>query len=242
MTNFSLYNEKLKKLEYNSEFGRIIDLTDEENCKNYGLEPTIVDGDFLLEFANLIENKPEFENPKIFESDYFNKKKVYQAQGGRVVLSNLKKGKRLGLTKRKPAGWSNNFIVDKSNYFYHQTHILGDQLVKKKTSYVRGEFFLGTRYLNAAPSGDSMKTYEEQVKEVLEKSDSTSICYRVVPIFNGQEVAPRGVRMTAKSKEQNDLEFDIFIFNVYPEYAINYMTGKVTKEILEGNTDKKEHT
>ncbi|HEM3634490.1 TPA: hypothetical protein U1C38_002389, partial [Streptococcus suis] len=153
MTNFSLYNDKLKNLKYDSEFGRIIDLTDEENCRNYGLESTTVDGDFLSEFAELIENEPEFEAPKIFESDYFNKKKVYQAQSGRVVLSSLKKGKRLGLTKRKPAGWSNNFIVDKSNYFYHQTHILGDQLVKKKVSYVRGEFFLGTRYLNTAPRG-----------------------------------------------------------------------------------------
>lgn len=225
------YNEELGRLEYNVNLERVIDLTDESECSKYGIRVSMSTfQDFEDEFQGFEKDVPYFEKPVEVKKKG---RKSYQAIGGRIILTHVSKRKRVGVTKAKPVGWEHNFIVNKKNHFYHKTHILGDQLVKKRASYVRGENILGTRYLNTAPEGESMKTYEDKLKNKLLNHPNLKIYYRVIPIFRGEETVPRGVRMTAYTicdmcpQNSNCLEFDVFVFNIYPGYSINYSTGGV---------------
>lgn len=224
----------------------MINLLDESECSKYGIAyPKLDLPDYILEFAGVQQDKAIFEEPKVLETNrykvgklgfcrLFNKKKVYQANAGRVILTKVNKSGGGGLSDAKPAGWEHNFIVSKrpprNDYFYHRTHILGNQLIKNKASYVRGEYILGTRILNAAPTGESMKTYEDKVREWFEEKKVEKVFYKVTPIFRDKERVPRGVRMSAigfgNGKESS--RFDVFIFNIYPEYSINYSTGVVS--------------
>lgn len=227
---FEKYNKKLGELEYDGTSELVIDLLNKDECRKYKLPQAILDDKFIKRFELLECDKPYFDTPREFTNKLLNNKKVYQAKEGKVILSRLVEGERLGVTKRKPVGWHHNFIVDKGNYFYHKTHILGDQLVKKRVSYIGGGFILGTRFLNAAPTGQSMKTYEDKIRDKLSQISPLKIYYCVTPIFRNDEVVPRGVRMTAKfGKESNQEDFDVFIFNAYPGYHIKYDTGCVKK-------------
>ena len=47
----------------------------------------------------------------------------------------------------------------------------------------------------------------------------------MTPLFKNVELVCRGVRIEAQSIEDQTISFDIYIFNVQPNYEINYLTG-----------------
>lgn len=73
-----------------------------------------------------------------------------------------------------------------------------------------------------------MREYEEEVATYLEESDH-HVRYRVTPLFKEDELVPRGVEMEAQSVEDDQLEFNIYIYNVQEGYQINYETGASKK-------------
>jgi DNA-entry nuclease len=81
----------------------------------------------------------------------------------------------------------------------------------------------GTRSLN----DPGMLIYEDKVAKYL-KTTGNHVRYQVEPIFRGNELVARGVHMQAKSVEDNQLEFNVYIFNVEPGVVINYVDGTST--------------
>ncbi|MBC1334736.1 hypothetical protein HB820_05455 [Listeria booriae] len=50
--------------------------------------------------------------------------------------------------------------------------------------------------------------------------------YQVKPLFKGNELVARGVQMQAQSVEDNQIAFNVFIFNVEEGVEIDYLTGR----------------
>ena len=72
----------------------------------------------------------------------------------------------------------------------------------------------------------SMLPWEEQVMRYLDRSEN-HVLYRVSPYFKGNELVARGVEMEAYSVEDNGegVCFHVFVYNVQPGVAIDYLTG-----------------
>ena len=44
------------------------------------------------------------------------------------------------------------------------------------------------------------------------------------------DLVAKGVRLQGRSIEDNQISFNVYIFNVQPGYQINYLTGNSMKE------------
>ena len=73
-----------------------------------------------------------------------------------------------------------------------------------------------------------MTQYEQPVADYIKRTKH-HVRYQVKPIFIGDELVCRGVQMQAKSIEDDQISYNVFIYNVEPGYTINYLTGQATK-------------
>jgi DNA-entry nuclease len=73
-----------------------------------------------------------------------------------------------------------------------------------------------------------MKEYEDKVANYL-KETGNHVRYRVTPYFKGEELVPRGIQIEAHSVEDQELCFNIFIYNIQDGYSIDYATGNSRK-------------
>ena len=60
------------------------------------------------------------------------------------------------------------------------------------------------------------------------RSTGNHVLYRVTPLFAANDLVARGVQMEAKSVEDNGeaIQFNVFVYNVEPGVAIDYVTGE----------------
>ena len=60
------------------------------------------------------------------------------------------------------------------------------------------------------------------------RSTGNHVLYRVTPLFAANDLVARGVQMEAKSLEDNGeaVQFNVFVYNVEPGVAIDYVTGE----------------
>ena len=74
---------------------------------------------------------------------------------------------------------------------------------------------------------DGMLYYEELVGDYV-RSTGNHVLYRVTPLFAANDLVARGVQMEAKSVEDNGeaVQFNVFVYNVEPGVAIDYVTGE----------------
>lgn len=127
-----------------------------------------------------------------------------------------------------PVGWyyggkSNNQDIYFNNglvTLYNRSHLIawmfsGD--AGRKENLVTG-----TRAMNSP----GMQDFETQISDVL-YYDKLHVRYQVTPIYQGNELLPRGVHMMAKSVEDDGkaCNLNVYVFNVQPDYTINYQTG-----------------
>lgn len=89
----------------------------------------------------------------------------------------------------------------------------------------------GTAQLNSP----EMLRFEMDIKTYLEKSSKNYVCYRVTPIFRGEELLARGVHLMAQSVDSDALALNVYIFNVQEGVVLNYADGssETTKEAQE---------
>lgn len=123
----------------------------------------------------------------------------------------------------KPSGWHTvkyNGIID-GNYLYNRCHLIGYQLAGENAN--EQNLITGTRYLNA----EGMLPFEDQVADYVKTTDN-HVLYRVTPIFEGENLVASGVLMEAESVEDQGagLQFCVYVYNVQPGIAINYLTGE----------------
>lgn len=120
----------------------------------------------------------------------------------------------------KPTGWHNKPITvnGKREWLYNRCHLIGYQFTGQNNNMKN--LMTGTKSFN----DPGMLVYEEKVANYL-KTTGNHVRYQVEPIFRGNELVARGVHMQAKSIEDNQLEFNVYIFNVEPGVMINYDDG-----------------
>ncbi|MBF0818686.1 DNA/RNA non-specific endonuclease [Streptococcus acidominimus] len=225
------YQQLLSQLEYKG--SDLVFLNDEDSCRQHNILLACEKG-IISYLQDLKIDTPEFFSHKNYRSIKEGDSYVwfYQAQGMEILLTRRKEGKKLKTTRGSAAGMSYGRGKGNNSDFYHRCHLLGEQIFPNRATYLKGEYIVGTAYLNI-DAKVSMLTYENKIVNILKKQES-KIFYKVTPIFKDGEVIARGVRMTARSfndewKETEECRFDVYLFNRSPGYRIDYKTGSITE-------------
>lgn len=121
-----------------------------------------------------------------------------------------------------PSGWVQrkySFVDD--GMLYNRSHLIAHQLCGENAN--EKNLITGTRTFNAV----GMLYYEELVGDYV-RSTGNHVLYRVTPLFAANDLVARGVQMEAKSLEDNGeaVQFNVFVYNVEPGVAIDYVTGE----------------
>ena len=138
-------------------------------------------------------------------------------------------GERDSISAIKPTGWQTSrydFVDGES--LYNRCHLIAYQLAGEGANPYN--LITGTRYMNT----EGMLPFEESVGNYVRETNN-HVLYRVTPIFSGNELVARGVQMEALSIEDGGkaIRFNVYCYNVQPQVAIDYKTGK-------NHLDKKE--
>lgn len=144
-----------------------------------------------------------------------------------VCLQTQPTEKRGTIGQVRPSGWHTvkyNDLID-GNYLYNRCHLIGYQLTGENANV--SNLITGTRYLNV----EGMLPFEDMVDDYVDQTGN-HVLYRVTPIFKGDELVARGVRMEAWSVEDagTGICFDVFCYNVQPGIVIDYATGDSQRE------------
>lgn len=130
--------------------------------------------------------------------------------------------KRGDISQVHPSGWVQrkySFVDD--GMLYNRSHLIAHQLCGENAN--EKNLITGTRTFNAV----GMLYYEELVGDYV-RSTGNHALYRVTPLFAANDLVARGVQMEAKSVEDNGeaVQFNVFVYNVEPGVAIDYVTGE----------------
>ena len=141
------------------------------------------------------------------------------ARIGPDTISNERRG---DISQVHPSGWVQrkySFVDD--GMLYNRSHLIAHQLCGENAN--EKNLITGTRTFNAV----GMLYYEELVGDYV-RSTGNHVLYRVTPLFAANDLVARGVQMEAKSVEDNGeaVQFNVFVYNVEPGVAIDYMTGE----------------
>lgn len=172
------------------------------------------------------QNKPTFSNADLSLSRGTWQDYHALDQYNRVVQANaLMQRSSMPTAKRErlyiqPTGWHNRKITinGKQDYLYNRCHLIGYQLTGQNNN--PKNLMTGTRSLN-----DPAMTYYENAMASYLKQTNHHVRYQVTPIFVGSELVARGIHMMGQSIEDNQISFNIYIFNVQANYQINYQDG-----------------
>lgn len=144
----------------------------------------------------------------------------------RVGTANAILGKDLMPTKERdplyiqPTGWHNKQVNSDGNrvWLYNRSHIIGFQLTGENNN--PKNLMTGTASMNAP----GMEEYESRVAKYI-KATNHHVRYQVEPIFRDNELLARGVHMQAQSIEDDQISFNIYIFNIQKNVTLNYNDG-----------------
>lgn len=123
----------------------------------------------------------------------------------------------------KPTGWHTvryDDLVD-GNYLYNRCHLIGYQLTGENAN--TKNLITGTRYLNI----EGMLPFENMVADYIQETNN-HVLYRVIPIFEGNNLLANGVLMEGYSVEDKGagVSYCVFAYNVQPGIEIDYATGE----------------
>lgn len=186
-------------------------------------------------FIYINGGEPEFSDGEITTKSYEFYSQLDQL--GRCGVTHACLGKDLMPTESRedigsvsPSGWryngksnNNRYSTDlvEGGYVYNRCHLIGFQLAGENAN--EKNLITGTRYLNI----EGMLTFENMIADYI-KETNNHVVFRVTPIYNGDELVPRGVHMEAYSVEDegDGICFNVYSYNVQPGIEINYQTGE----------------
>ncbi|BAW16060.1 MULTISPECIES: DNA/RNA non-specific endonuclease [Streptococcus] len=208
---------------------KIFDLKDKHQKQNAALKKKVFDKQQVIS----VNEKAQFTSQELSL-----KKGSWERYSdldflGRVGEANAMLGKELMPQEKRedissvyPSGWKNKKIIfnGKKDYLYNRSHLIAYELSGENANVKN--LFTGTRALNAnfLAEKNSMVYYENLIAQYI-KTTGHHVRYRVTPLFKNVELVCRGIRMEAQSIEDHTISFDIYIFNIQPNYEINYLTG-----------------
>lgn len=140
----------------------------------------------------------------------------------RIGTDTVSNDKRSDISSVHPSGWVQrkySFVDD--GMLYNRCHLIAHQLCGEDAN--ERNLITGTRTFNVI----GMLYYEELVGDYV-RATGNHVLYRVTPLFAANDLVARGVQMEAKSIEDNGeaVQFNVFVYNVEPGVAIDYVTGE----------------
>jgi len=188
-------------------------------------------------FVELSGNVPEFSEDEITtksferysELDYLGRCGEAVACVGQDIMPTKE---REAIGQVKPSGWQLvKYDSIDGKYLYNRCHLIGYQLTGENAN--EKNLITGTRYMNT----EGMLPYENMVADYV-KETNNHVMYRVTPVFEGNNLLAKGVKMEAYSVEDNGFGvcFNVFVFNVQPGIDINYADG--TSSLLAKSDNK----
>ena len=119
----------------------------------------------------------------------------------------------------KPSGWhSVKYDIVDGKYLYNRCHLIGFQLTGENDN--EKNLITGTRYMNF----DGMLPFENMVADYV-KETNNHVLYRVTPIYERYNLVASGVLIEAKSIEDDEIEFCVYVYNEQPGIVIDFATG-----------------
>lgn len=131
----------------------------------------------------------------------------------------------------KPTGWHTvKYDIVDGKYLYNRCHLIGYQLTGENAN--RCNLITGTRYLNVT----GMLPFENEVANYV-KSSGNHVMYRVIPVYEGNNLVASGLTMEAYSVEDNGegVQFYVYCYNEQPGVWIDHATGD-SQLISEGSS------
>lgn len=128
---------------------------------------------------------------------------------------------RESISEVHPTGWhSIRYDFVDGGSLYNRSHLIGWALSAENAN--ERNLVTGTRWMNA----DVMRLFEEDVADYIYKTDN-HVLYRATPVFEGNELVCRGIRVEALSLEDGgrEINFDVWCPNLQPGVTIDYATG-----------------
>ena len=132
----------------------------------------------------------------------------------------------------KPTGWYTvKYDWVDGKYLYNRCHLIGYQLTGENANVCN--LITGTRYLNV----EGMLPFENLVADYV-KETGNHVIYRVIPVFEGEELVARGVTMEGWSVEDEGegVCFYVYCYNAQPGVTIDYATGESRADGSVGTT------
>lgn len=127
---------------------------------------------------------------------------------------------------------SNNAEMDSNGYhgwLYNKSHSLAWSLGGDMETH---NLTLGTRAQNVgtnkAKEGGGMGYPETQIRNAMQSKPDTKVYYDVKPVYNGDELLPRGshVRAYSVNDDGKTINLNVWIFNAQDGIDIDYHTGE----------------
>lgn len=138
-----------------------------------------------------------------------------------IDISLMPTGERGDISSVYPTGWeqeSYDFID--GGYLYNRCHLIGFQLTGEDAN--ERNLVTGTRFLNL-----TMLEFENGVAEYVQMGGT--VLYRVIPIFEGDNLLASGVTIEALSvssgENEGDISFYVYCYNIQTGVVIDYATG-----------------
>lgn len=184
---------------------------------------TIPDFDGSTPYVIINENVPFFTDEKT-DSTYETFSELDSLGRCGVAVSCI--GKELMPTEErgsighvKPSGWhSVKYDIVDGKYLYNRCHLIGFQLTGENDN--EKNLITGTRYMNV----EGMLPFENMVADYV-KETNNHVLYRVTPIYDGYDLVASGVLIEAKSIEDDEIAFCVYVYNEQPGIIIDFATG-----------------
>mgnify|MGYP000044835762 CR=1 FL=1 len=190
------------------------------------------------------DNEPDFTEDELTDQSYESYSDLDELGRCGVAASNIgtdlmPTGKRGKIGQVKPSGWQTiKFDNVDGKYLYNRCHLIGYQLTAENAN--EKNLITGTRYMNV----DGMLPFENMIADYV-KETSNHVMYRVTPIFEGNNLVAKGVKMEGYSVEDKGegISFNVFCYNVQPGVTIDYATGdSIGNGKVESSSDSKKST
>ena len=130
--------------------------------------------------------------------------------------------KRGSIGMIKPSGWHTiKYDIVDGKYLYNRCHLIGYQLTGENAN--EKNLITCTRQMNTK----GMLDFENKVADYI-KSTSNHVLYRVTPVYKDDNLLATGVKIEAKSVEDNGegILFNVFVYNIQNGIEIDYKTGE----------------
>lgn len=127
-------------------------------------------------------------------------------------------------SRMKPTAWKSIGCdcIEDGKCLYNRCHLIGRQLAVDKVS--KKGLITGTRKFNI----EGMFKYENEVANYIESNPNHHILYRVTPYFKENNLLAYGVQMEILDiDDEENLSYNIFVYNKQPNFIINYRNGDV---------------